>query len=101
MPSYVYLWEFHVRPGAEADFERHYGSTGTWVALFRRAPGYVDTRLLKDRAVPGRYVTIDRWESEEAYRAFRARFAGEHDAVDRACEALTVEETPLGAYEEE
>ena len=51
--------------------------------------------------MPGRYVTIDRWESEEAYRAFRARFAGEHDAVDRACEALTVEETPLGAYEEE
>ncbi|MDP1570186.1 MAG: antibiotic biosynthesis monooxygenase family protein [Vicinamibacterales bacterium] len=101
MSSYLYIWAFHVRPGAEAEFERHYGPDGTWVALFRQAPGYLDTRLLKDRAVPGRYVTIDRWESEGAYRAFRERHAAEHDAIDRACEALTFEETPLGAYDED
>lgn len=70
------------------------------MALFRRAPGYLDTRLLKDRDVPGRCVTVDRWESEAAYRAYRERFAAEHDAIDRACEALTVEETVLGAYGE-
>jgi heme-degrading monooxygenase HmoA len=97
--SYTYLWSFLVRPGAEAEFERHYGPDGTWVALFRRASGYLDTRLLKDRDVPGRYVTVDRWESEAAYRAFRVRFAEEHDAIDRECEALTVEETPLGAFQ--
>ena len=100
MPVYVYLWQFDVRPGAEAEFERHYGSDGTWVVLFRRAPGYVDTRLLKDRDVPGRYVTIDRWESESAYRAYRERFAAEHDAIDSACESLTIKETPLGVYNE-
>lgn len=101
MAMYSYMWSFHVRPGAEAEFERHYGPDGTWVQLFRRAPGYVDTRLLKDRDVPARYVTIDRWDSEAAYRAFRERFAAEHDAIDRECGALTVEERALGAYDED
>jgi heme-degrading monooxygenase HmoA len=94
------LWAFRVRPGSEAEFERHYGPDGTWVALFRRAAGYVDTRLLKDRDVPGRYVTVDRWESEAAYHAFRERFAKDHDALDRECEAVTVEETALGRFAE-
>jgi heme-degrading monooxygenase HmoA len=70
------------------------------VQLFRRADGYLDTRLLRDRATPGRYVTMDRWEDEAAYRAFRVRLAAEHDAIDRECEALTIEERALGEYEE-
>ncbi len=100
MSTYSYIWSFTVRTGCEAEFERHYGPEGTWVALFRLAAGYIDTRLLKDRDVPGRYVTVDRWESEAAYRRFRERFAVEYDAIDRACEALTEDERAVGAYEE-
>jgi heme-degrading monooxygenase HmoA len=100
MSTYTYVWQFLVHPGREAEFERHYGPEGAWVQLFRRADGYLDTRLLRDRATPGRYVTIDRWQDEAAYRGFRACFAAEHDAVDRECEALTREERALGEYDE-
>jgi heme-degrading monooxygenase HmoA len=100
MSTYTDIWQFLVHPGREAEFERHYGPEGAWVQLFRRADGYLNTRLLKDRDVAGRYVTVDRWESEAAYRLFRARFAAEHDALDRECEALTMEERPLGTYDD-
>lgn len=75
--GYAYLWEFHVRAESRDEFERHYGPEGSWAALFRRAPGYLGTHLLRDRATDGRYLTIDRWQSEAAYRAFHAQFSRE------------------------
>ena len=73
--GYAYLWEFQVRPGLEREFERHYAAAGTWAQLFRRSPAYIETLLLKDSAVARRYVTLDRWRSEEGYREFRSAFA--------------------------
>ena len=97
---YVYVWEFDVLADRVADFERHYGPDGSWAQLFRRAPGYVGTALLQDRKVANRYVTIDRWRSEAAYRAFRTAFAAGYAQFDAECEALTGAERPLGEYRE-
>ncbi len=98
MDPYIYIWEFEVRPGYEAEFESHYGPDGSWVQLFRTAQGYIDTVLLHDRAQPRRYVTIDRWETEEAYRTFRAAQAATFNALDARCESLTVAERELGRF---
>ena len=98
MPAYVYIWEFDVRPGKEGEFEREYGPEGAWVRLFRMARGYLDTVLLKDPTHAGRYLTIDRWESEAAYRAFRSAHAGEYAAIDARCEGLTVGEREVGHF---
>lgn len=92
--SYTYVWEFRAAPEACAEFERHYGVDGTWTQLFRQAPGYIDTWLLKDRVAPGRYLTVDRWRDEASYLAFRAAFSREYAALDDACAALTTEERP-------
>jgi len=97
---YIYLWEFLVQPSRQAEFERHYAPDGSWTALFRQAPGYLGTQLLHDRSNHLRYVTIDRWTGVEAYRAFRAQFATQHEALDRQCEGLTTREAPLGEYGE-
>ena len=97
---YSYVWEFHVDERRRAEFERHYGPDGSWAALFRRSAGYVETLLLRDAANPLRYLTIDRWESEAAYLAFRARCAAEYAELDRRCELLTTKEISLGHYEE-
>jgi heme-degrading monooxygenase HmoA len=97
---YTYVWEFQVPPENEALFAQHYGAEGSWAKLFRRAPGYVETLLLKDRATPGRYVTVDRWENAAAFDSFRARFGEAYEELDRRCDALTVDERPLGAFEE-
>jgi heme-degrading monooxygenase HmoA len=96
---YVYIWEFLVRPGREAEFELHYGPAGSWVQLFRTASGYLDTVLLRDLANPCRYLTIDRWESEAAYRAFREARATDFVALDSRCEALIVSEREIGQWD--
>ena len=98
MPGYVYLWEFDVRPDKAALFERIYGRDGDWAALFRRAAGYVDTLLLKDRTVANRYLTVDRWQSEDAYERFRSEFGAEYRLLDARCEELTLAERSLGTY---
>jgi quinol monooxygenase YgiN len=98
MPAYTYIWTFKVhRQHAEA-FRRYYGEGGAWTQLFRRARGYLETRLLQDEEDPLRFVTIDTWSSIEDYQAFRASYAAEYAALDRLCEGFTIEETLIGSF---
>ena len=98
MAQYLVLWEFQVHAEQLAEFERHYGPQGSWATLFRQAPGYVETHLLKDRSQKLRYVTIDRWESVDAYRTFRTRYSRQYEELDRLCEELTTHEASLGEF---
>ena len=95
---FTYIWAYRVPPEKGAEFRSLYEPEGAWVRLFRQAPGYLDTHLYRDRNDSDRYVTIDRWESEEAFRSFRARFAEEFERLDSDGEHLTLEETPLGEF---
>lgn len=97
-PSYVYIWEYTVSPEHVADFEQAYGPKGDWVALFKRARGYLRTELHRDRNVPNRYVTIDYWDSLAAWEAFRAAFSAEFEAIDARCESFTREEHEIGRF---
>ena len=101
MSHYTYLWEFQTSAERRADFERHYGAEGTWVALFRRADGYLGTTLLRDCTDPLRFLTIDRWRNSADYDSFRERLRDDYAALDALCEGLTVSETLLGRFEEE
>ena len=98
MTGYCYLWEFQVKPGLEAEFERHYGASGTWARLFRQSPDYLETLLLKDKSAPQRYLTVDRWRSQAGCQAFRDDFAEQYAQLDQQCEQLTVSERGLGEY---
>ena len=71
---------------------------GSWAQLFRTSPAYRGTELLRDAYVPGSYLTIDRWDSEDAFRAFRKDHDADYEKLDRACDALTARETRIGAY---
>ena len=46
------VWEYEVRPEKVEAFEALYGPEGDWARLFRRADGYVETRLFRDTARP-------------------------------------------------
>ena len=96
--GYATLWEFTVAAARQAEFETHYGPDGSWARLFRLANGYLGTELLRDRANPLRYLTIDRWESREAWQAFRRAHAAEYERLDHEFESLTTREVPLGEY---
>jgi heme-degrading monooxygenase HmoA len=95
---FVVVWQFEIAEENVAAFEAAYGPEGAWARLFRTSAEYNGTELLHDAYVPGSYLTIDRWTSEEAFRAFRKEHDLEYETLDRACDALTGRETRIGAY---
>jgi len=95
---FVILWQFDIADEKAPAFESAYGAGGKWASLFARSTEYLGTELLKDAYVPGRYVTIDRWQSEEAFRAFRAQHDPDYEAIDRDCDSMTAGETRIGAF---
>lgn len=95
---FVILWQFDIAEDRIAGFEEDYGPSGSWSRLFSRSSAYHGTELLRDAYVPGRYVTIDRWDSEDAFRSFRALYDADYEALDRSCDAITAGEIRIGAF---
>lgn len=95
---FVVVWQFEIAEEHVAAFEAAYGPEGAWAQLFRSSSDYLGTELLRDAYVPGAYLTIDRWSSEEAFRAFRREHDGAYEKLDRSCDSLTRRETRIGAY---
>jgi len=91
------IWEFVVHEESREEFEREYSSSGAWAQFFRRSPAYQGTRLLAGEA--NRYVTIDRWDTQEAYEEFRLANRPEYSDLDAKFEAFTVSERCLGIFE--
>jgi heme-degrading monooxygenase HmoA len=92
---FVVIWEYEVRPGSEASFEKLYGAEGEWVALFRKHAGFVGTELLRgDR--PDTYLSIDRWESEAQYDDFLSTAGDRYARIDAMGDALTLDERRIG-----
>jgi heme-degrading monooxygenase HmoA len=95
---FVVIWQFEILEEKVAAFEAAYGQEGSWAKLFRTSPDYLGTELLRDAYVPGSYATIDRWKSEDDFRAFRKEHDEAYEALDRECDLLTSRETRVGAY---
>jgi heme-degrading monooxygenase HmoA len=95
---FVVVWKFEIAEEKIAAFEAAYGPRGTWAQLFGTSPDYQGTELLRDAYIPGSYLTIDRWASEDAFRAFRKDHDAEYEALDRSSDALTSKETRIGAF---
>ena len=98
--NYLALWEFQIKPESRAQFEEIYGPDGTWARLFRQSPDFLGTKLIRDLARPGRYLTLDSWTSCEAFHAFKEGHAAEYETLDQRCENLTERETMVGEFEE-
>jgi heme-degrading monooxygenase HmoA len=96
---FVALWEFEVKPGGEERFEKAYGPAGDWTRLFRSDSNYRETRLLRDPLRPAVYLTLDFWNSREAYEKFLADRRAEYKTLDDATEGLTINERRIGWYE--
>ena len=91
---YIILWEYTIRAGQEAEFEKIYGISGDWVQLFQKAEGYLGTELLCDS--PQHYITIDHWISSKAYDDFHRKYHAAYKALDARCQPLTEHEKLIG-----
>jgi heme-degrading monooxygenase HmoA len=96
---YLIVWEFRPRPGAENRFEEVYGPGGVWAQLFQRTEGFLGTALVRDENERGRFLTMDAWESKQAYQAFRDAYQSEYEKLDAECEGLTESEKEIGKFE--
>ena len=95
---FVVVWQFEIAEEKVVGFEAAHSPEGAWAQLFRTSPEYRGTELLRDAYISGSYLTIDRWASEEAFRAFRKDHDQEYETLDRSCDELTAKETRIGAY---
>jgi hypothetical protein len=95
---FVVVWQFEVAEQNVAAFEAAYGPQGAWAQLFSSSPRHLGTELLRDAYVPFSYLTIDRWASEDDFRAFRKDHDADYETLDRTCDSLTSRETRIGAY---
>ncbi len=93
------VWEFTVPHENVYDFEQIYWAEGEWARLFRHAPEFQGTTLLRDFSEPGRYLTVDIWSNARAYENFRLKFANEYRLLDERCERLTTTERLIGRFE--
>jgi heme-degrading monooxygenase HmoA len=91
------IWEFVVHEESKEEFERQYSASGAWTELFRRSPAYQGVKLLAGEA--NRYLTVDRWDSREAYEEFRLANRPEYSDLDDRLKPLTVSERCLGIFE--
>jgi len=66
---FVLIWRFRALAGKAAEFRDAYGPGGAW-ALFGRGAGYLGTELFESATDAATYLTVDRWESAEAWQEF-------------------------------
>jgi heme-degrading monooxygenase HmoA len=96
---FVALGEFEVKPGCEERFEKVHGADGAWAGLFARHKAYRGTRLVKDAERESVYLTLDFWETREAYDEFKKESAAEYERMDRECERMIRSERKIGEFE--
>jgi hypothetical protein len=54
--------------------------------------------LFRDQQVPGRYLTLDYWQSLAHYEKLKMQNRAPYNLIDQKCEALTVKETEIGHF---
>ena len=95
---YMIIWEYEPKEGFVAEFEKAYSEDGDWVRFFKKGEGYISTQFFRDADYPDRYVTIDYWKSEEAYRTFEETHRSEYKELDERLEQFTESEILLGGF---
>jgi heme-degrading monooxygenase HmoA len=96
---FVRIWQFRVPSDKADEFQAVYGPDGDWARLFRRETAFLGTELLQSATHPNIFVTIDRWDSAEAWAAFLRAWGDDYTVLDRRCQGLTVAEGEIGTFE--
>ena len=94
------LWQFRPPAGGEKAFAEAYASGGPWAEVFGQAPGFIGTRLMRPPEGSDWWLTIDSWDSAEAFANFLENHREAYAALDRQLEGIAGEETFIGAFDD-
>jgi quinol monooxygenase YgiN len=92
------VWQFHVKPGAQEEFERIYGADGDWTALGRRSRSFLGSSFLRDQAHESHYLLIEYWSEMVVYEKHRASFVSDLKALEEQRNLLCESILPLGIF---
>jgi quinol monooxygenase YgiN len=99
--THVRIWKFRPSPDRKSAFAAAYAEDGPWSRLFAGATGYQGTKLLGPAEQGGWWLTIDAWDSEEAFDAFQRDYGEQYRALDAALEGLAGHEEFVGAFKDD
>ena len=92
------VWQFEVRSGQEAEFERLYGVDGEWTAMNRHTRSYLGSSFLRDQASASRYIVIEYWSEMLVYERHRAHQSKAITALEERRSALVESVEPVGIF---
>jgi len=92
------VWEFAVKDEARGLFELAYGPGGAWSKLFANYPGFRGATVLRDVRNPGRYLTIDVWETESQREQALDEHQVEYSELEMEFEKWTESKTEVGVF---
>jgi hypothetical protein len=92
------MWQFHVRNGHEAEFERLHGVDGEWTAMNRHARSYLGSSFLRDQNRSSRYIVVEYWSEMLVYEQHRAYRSSAIDTLEKRRATLVESVEPLGVF---
>ena len=92
------VWQFEVRPGREADFERFYGADGDWTAVNRHSRSYLGSSFLRDQTVHSRYLLIEYWSEMLVYEEHKAYNKTRMADLEAHRDELVISADPVGVF---
>jgi hypothetical protein len=92
------VWQFDVRAGAGPEFEKLYGSDGTWTELSRRSRSFLGSSFLRDIGSDTRYLLVEYWGEMMVYEKHLADFRRQVDALEAQRTALVERMETVGVF---
>ena len=90
--------EFDIKEESRSRFELAFGPGGAWSSLFARCPGFRGTTVLRDTQNPGRYLTIELWETEAQREQVLTENRTGYSELEAAFDEWTESRTKLGVF---
>ena len=92
------MWQFDVKKGREAEFERFYGADGDWTALNRQIRAYLGSSFLRDQNRSSRYLLIEYWSEMLVYEQHRSSRTKAIETLEKRSAELIEATEPLGIF---
>lgn len=92
------VWQFDVKAGREAEFERFFGADGPWHGLGRRSRSFLGSSFLHDAVLPTRYLVVEYWSEMVVYEKHQEDFSDEIRELEQERDRLLAAAVPLGIF---
>jgi len=92
------VWQFDVRAGREADFERFYGADGDWTTVNRHSRSYLGSSFLRDQTLSSRYLLIEYWSEMLVYEEHKTYNRSRMEDLEVHRDEFVTSAVPVGVF---